>query len=162
MSTWRFEGNSKMLLWRLYWSKYDPQGLRVPRTWSERSLDRHKDLWTVVPMCNLVRIYAYWKAKQMNLTLAWLMFYKIWQLLMVHWKRVWPRKGLFSLKNSQKIFAKISSYWRLQEHRIRPEQTYDVSFSVYYQGFYDRGFLEFLENGSMNGSGRFSNCDFES
>ena len=68
------------------------------------------------------------------------------------------------------VFVKIFSTWILQEGRKRPEKTYDVSFSVYYQGFYDSvifdnmtdGILEFLESGSMNGSGRFENCNFKS
>ena len=44
------------------------------------------------------------------------------------------------------------------------QKTYDVSFSVYYQGFYDSSVfnnmtdsvMNFLESGRMNGSGRFS------
>ena len=57
-------------------------------------------------------------------------------------------------------FVKISS--RVKKKDL--EQTYDVSFSIYYQGFYDSylfdnmtdGILEFLDSGGMNGTGRFS------
>ena len=92
----------------------------------------------------------------MNLTRVSSMFYKTWPLWTVHSILSWQRKVFFYLLNIFKL-----PQIRMNKMTLK---TYDVSFSVYYQGFYDSSVfdnmtdsvLEFLESGRMNGSGRFS------
>ena len=165
-----------MFLWRLHWSKYDSQGLRAPSTCSHshrlwaivRSIShggpqgqRVRTPWTDVErtIWNPSRMNAFWKAKQMNWTRVWSMFYKTWPLWTAHFILIWPREGHFYLQTIFKLLQIISVWTKW------PWKTYDVSFTLYYQGFYDSAIydnmtdsvIDFLESGMMNGSGWFSN-----
>ena len=156
-----------MFLWKLYWSQYDSQGLRVPRTCSSpyRPVDG-------LGVLNQRSANEKKMSGQYGTLLGFVHFEK--------WSRwTWPmpcrcftkfdhfeRSALYWF--DQGIVILLINFFKLLKMLFDwtkwPQKTYDVTFSVYYQGFYDSSIfdnmtesvLDFLGSGSMNGSVMFS------
>ena len=153
-----------MLLRRLYRSKYDSQGPRVSPSCSES----HGRVCRIPYVGQRLRgtllgFVHIEKRSRWTWPLSRRCFAKPDD---IEWPTTYwfdQGKAFFDVKTVFS-FVKISS--RVKKKDL--EQTYDVSFSIYYQGFYDSylfdnmtdGILEFLDSGGMNGTGRFSSRCF--